>query len=84
VLFDNKTEEPAKKAEQLREFLFHVNMVVQMTGGKPYTRELFEEVKKMKLHNDSLEVSSLLGDLKQEVAELKEQLQRFSFKEEHR
>ncbi|KAH0727846.1 hypothetical protein KY285_003560 [Solanum tuberosum] len=37
----------------------------------------------MKLHNDSLEVSSLLGDLKQEVAVLKEQLQRFSFKEEH-
>ncbi|KAG5611566.1 hypothetical protein H5410_022847 [Solanum commersonii] len=26
-----------------------------MTGGKPYTSELFEEVKKMKLHNDSLD-----------------------------
>ncbi|KAH0660653.1 hypothetical protein KY285_029260 [Solanum tuberosum] len=84
VLFDNKTEDPAKKAEQLRELLFHVNMVVQTTGGKPYTSELFEEVKKMKLRNDSLEVNSLLGDLKQGVTELKEQLQRFSFVEQRR
>ncbi|WMV14335.1 hypothetical protein MTR67_007720 [Solanum verrucosum] len=39
----------------------------------------------MKLRNDSSEVSSLLGDLKQGVAdELKEQLQKFSFKEKHR
>ncbi|WMV26420.1 hypothetical protein MTR67_040178 [Solanum verrucosum] len=38
----------------------------------------------MKLCNDSLEVSSLLGDLKQGVAdELKEQVQRLSFKEQH-
>ncbi|XP_006356559.1 protein AIG1-like [Solanum tuberosum] len=84
VFFDNKTEDPAKKAEQLRELLFHVNMVVQMTGRKPYTSELFEEVKKMKLRNDSVEVNSLLGDLKQGVTELKEQLQRFSFVEQQR
>ncbi|KAH0749300.1 hypothetical protein KY290_028532 [Solanum tuberosum] len=84
VFFDNKTEDPAKKAEQLRELLFHVNMVVQTTGGKPYTSELFEEVKKMKLRNDSVEVNSLLGDLKQGVTELKEQLQRFSFVEQQR
>ncbi|WMV34847.1 hypothetical protein MTR67_028232, partial [Solanum verrucosum] len=83
VFFDNKTEDPAKKAEQLRELLFHVNMVVQMAGGKPYTSELFEEVK-MKLRNDSVEVNSLLGDLKQGVTELKEQLQRFSFVEQQR
>ncbi|KAH0734904.1 hypothetical protein KY285_010611 [Solanum tuberosum] len=39
----------------------------------------------MKFRNDSLEVSSLLGYLKQGVAdELKEQLPRFSFKEQHR
>ncbi|KAG5601775.1 hypothetical protein H5410_033145, partial [Solanum commersonii] len=84
VFFNNKTEDPAKKAEQLKELLFHVNMVVQMTGGKPYTSELFEEVKKMKLRNDSVEVNSLLGDLKQGVTELKEQLQRFSFVEQQR
>ncbi|KAH0652878.1 hypothetical protein KY289_030556 [Solanum tuberosum] len=39
----------------------------------------------MELCNDSLEVSSFLGDLKQGVAdELKEQVQRFSFKEQYR
>ncbi|KAG5631687.1 hypothetical protein H5410_003404 [Solanum commersonii] len=55
------------------------------TRGKPYTCELFEEVNKIKLRNDSLEVSSFLRDLKQGVAdELKEQLQMFSFKEKHR
>ncbi|KAM3375198.1 hypothetical protein P3S68_013912 [Capsicum galapagoense] len=84
VLFDNKTNDPMKKAEQLRELLFHVNMVVQKNGGKPYTNDLFEEVKKMKLHNDTVEVNSLLGDLKQEVTELKEQLQRWSFVDQHR
>ncbi|XP_059299454.1 immune-associated nucleotide-binding protein 9-like [Lycium ferocissimum] len=84
VLLDNKTKDPWKKAEQLRELLFHVNMVVQKNGGKPFKNDLFEEVKKMKLHNDTLEVNSSLGDLKQEVTELKEQLQRWSFEEQHR
>lgn len=45
VLFDNKTKDPMKKAEQLRELIFHVNMVVQTNGGKPYMNDLFEEVK---------------------------------------
>lgn len=45
VLFDNKTEDPAKKAKQFSELIFHVNMVVETTGGKPYTSNLFEEVK---------------------------------------
>ncbi|KAF3672980.1 Protein yippee-like [Capsicum annuum] len=84
VLFDNKTNDPMKKAEQLGELLFHVNMVVQKNGGKPYTNDLFEEVKKMKLHNDTVDVNSLLGDLKQEVTELKEQLQRWSLVDQHR
>ncbi|TMW87494.1 hypothetical protein EJD97_019890 [Solanum chilense] len=84
VLFDNKTEDPAKKAKQFSELIFHVNMVVETTGGKPYTSNLFEEVKKMKLRNDSLEVSSMLGDLKEGVTELKERLQRFSLVEQKR
>ncbi|CAN4099959.1 unnamed protein product [Withania somnifera] len=66
VLFDNKTKDPMKKAKQLREHLFHVNMA------------------KMKLHNDTLDVNSFLGDLKQEVTELKKQLQRWSFEDQHR
>ncbi|KAK4365707.1 hypothetical protein RND71_013587 [Anisodus tanguticus] len=45
VLFDNKTEDPLKKAEQLRNLLVHVNLVVEKNGGKPYTLGLFEELK---------------------------------------
>ncbi|KAK4375294.1 hypothetical protein RND71_005971 [Anisodus tanguticus] len=63
VIFDNKTKDQMKKAEQLRELLFHVNMVVQKNGGKPYTNDVIEEVK---------------------VTELKEQLQRWSFEEQHK
>nr|XP_016505774.1 PREDICTED: protein AIG1-like [Nicotiana tabacum] len=84
VLFDNETKNPMKKADQLRELLFHVNIVVQKTGGKPYTNNLFKEVKKMELHNDKLEANSSPGNIKQEVTELKEQLQRWSCEEQHR
>ncbi|KAH0662578.1 hypothetical protein KY284_027509 [Solanum tuberosum] len=45
VLFDNKTHDPLKKADQLRNFLLHVNLVVEKNGGKPYTTYLFKELK---------------------------------------
>nr|XP_016514371.1 PREDICTED: protein AIG1-like [Nicotiana tabacum] len=83
VLFDNKTKDPMKKADQLRILLFHVNTVAQKTGGKPYTKDLFKEVNKMELHNDKLEANSSPGNIKQEITELKEQLQRWSCEEQH-
>ncbi|KAK4719004.1 hypothetical protein R3W88_017342 [Solanum pinnatisectum] len=45
VLFDNKTHDPLKKADQLRNLLLHVNLVVEKNGGKPYTTYLFKELK---------------------------------------
>ncbi|XP_015078519.1 immune-associated nucleotide-binding protein 9-like [Solanum pennellii] len=45
VLFDNKTEDPVKKAEQLRNLISQVNLVVEKNSGKPYTRDLFMELK---------------------------------------
>lgn len=45
VLFDNKTKDPLKKAEQLKQLLFLVNVVVENNGGKPYTDDLFKELK---------------------------------------
>lgn len=45
VLFDNKTKDELKKAEQLKELLSLVNAVVDNNGGKPYTDELFFELK---------------------------------------
>lgn len=78
VLFDNKTKDPLKKAEQLKQLLFLVNVVVENNGGKPYTDDLFKELKKgaTKLHNQATEVNSLVGYTKQERLELKEQMQK--------
>lgn len=45
VLFDNKTKEKAKKTKQLRQLLSLVDMVVERNGGKPYTDELFVELR---------------------------------------
>ncbi|XP_049357001.1 immune-associated nucleotide-binding protein 9-like [Solanum verrucosum] len=45
VLFDNKTHDPLKKADQLRNLLLDVNLVVEKNGGKPYTTYLFKELK---------------------------------------
>ncbi|KAL0351297.1 UNVERIFIED_CONTAM: Immune-associated nucleotide-binding protein 9 [Sesamum calycinum] len=45
VLFDNRTKDESKKAEQLMELLSFVNAVVDNNGGKPYTDDLFFELK---------------------------------------
>uniref|UniRef100_M1DIR4 NTGP4 n=1 Tax=Solanum tuberosum TaxID=4113 RepID=M1DIR4_SOLTU len=70
-------------------------MIVVYTGGDkledndslndPLDHSCPEDLKKMKLRNDSVEVNSLLGDLKQGVTELKEQLQSLEkqLEEEH-
>ncbi|PHT54013.1 hypothetical protein CQW23_08475 [Capsicum baccatum] len=58
VLFDNKTKDPLKKADQLKRLLLLVNVVVENNGGKPYTDDLFKELKKgaVKLHNQATEL----------------------------
>ena len=45
VLFDNMTEDEVKKSEQLKELLSLVKAVVDNNGGKPYSNELFIELK---------------------------------------
>ncbi|KAI5655903.1 hypothetical protein M9H77_24696 [Catharanthus roseus] len=78
VLFDNKTKDKSQKAEQLQQLLFLVNEVVKNNGGKPYTDALFVELKKgaIKLRDQTAEVNSLEGYSKQEISELKEQMQK--------
>ncbi|KAJ4828466.1 hypothetical protein Tsubulata_031333 [Turnera subulata] len=46
VLFDNKTKDEHKRAQQVRELVSLVNKVIAQNGGKPYTNELFEKVQK--------------------------------------
>ncbi|KAH6789020.1 P-loop containing nucleoside triphosphate hydrolases superfamily protein [Perilla frutescens var. hirtella] len=83
VLFDNKTKEKAKKSEQLKKLVSLVDMVVEKNGRKPYTDELFVELKEgaNKLRDQTAEVNSLEGYTKQEISELKEQFQK-SYKEQ--
>ncbi|XP_060186876.1 immune-associated nucleotide-binding protein 9-like [Lycium barbarum] len=45
VLFDNKNQDPLKKAEQLSNLLLLVNLVVEKNDGRPYTEDLFKELK---------------------------------------
>ena len=78
VLFDNKTKDQAKKDEQLQQLLSLVNMVIAQNGGKPFTDEIFAELKKgaIKLRDQTEEVNSLEGYSKRELFELKEQMHR--------
>ncbi|WMV34836.1 hypothetical protein MTR67_028221 [Solanum verrucosum] len=41
VLFDNKTHDPLKKADQLRNHLLDVNLVVEKNGGKEWWKTIY-------------------------------------------
>ncbi|XP_075480833.1 immune-associated nucleotide-binding protein 9-like isoform X2 [Primulina tabacum] len=75
VLFDNKTKDKSKINEQLRQLISLVTAVVDRNGGKPYTDEIFIELKKgsAKLRDQTAEVNSLEGYSKQEISVWKEQ-----------
>ncbi|PRQ20523.1 putative P-loop containing nucleoside triphosphate hydrolase [Rosa chinensis] len=77
VLFDNKTKDESKRVEQVQQLLALVNSVIAQNGGRPYTDEIFAEVKKgaMKLRDQQEEVASLKGYSKREISHLNEQMQ---------
>ncbi|XP_062029617.1 immune-associated nucleotide-binding protein 9-like [Rosa rugosa] len=77
VLFDNKTKDESKRVEQVQRLLSLVNLVIAQNGGRPYTDEIFAEVKKeaMKLRDQQEDVASK-GYSKQEISHLNEQMQR--------
>ncbi|KAI3417432.1 AIG1-type G domain-containing protein, partial [Psidium guajava] len=76
VLFDNKTKDETKRIEQVQHLLSLVNMVMVQNDGKPYTDDLFVEMKKgaMKLHEQQEVVGSLKGYTEGELMKLEEQL----------
>ncbi|XP_068648609.1 immune-associated nucleotide-binding protein 9 [Aristolochia californica] len=73
VLFDNKTKDKAKRAEQVNELMSLVGNVVSENGGIPYSNELFSTLKdkRTKMHE---EIQSLSGYSKQEISVLKAQM----------
>ncbi|RAL42981.1 unnamed protein product [Cuscuta campestris] len=77
VLFDNKTKDKRKKDSQLTQLLSLVNTVVDRNCGKPYTDEIFSELREgaVQIRNQVAEFSSL-GCSKQEISEWKDQLQK--------
>ncbi|KAI7732267.1 hypothetical protein M8C21_024452, partial [Ambrosia artemisiifolia] len=76
VLFDNRSKDQKKKTQQVQELLSLVNMVLTKNNGKPYTDEIFSELKRgtRKLHEQTEEVQSLQGYTKQEISDLTEQM----------
>ncbi|KAG8378501.1 hypothetical protein BUALT_Bualt08G0143700 [Buddleja alternifolia] len=82
VLFDNKTKDELKKTDQLKKLLSLVNSVVDNNGGKPYTDELFVELKAsvfkgaLKLRDQTVEVNSLGVYSNEELSGLNEQFRK--------
>ncbi|KAJ8759571.1 hypothetical protein K2173_007199 [Erythroxylum novogranatense] len=77
VLFDNKTKDELKRVNQVQELLVLVNKVISQNNGQPFTDELFMELKngEIRLRNQQEEVSSLEGYSKQEISDLRAQMQ---------
>nr|AFK35981.1 unknown [Lotus japonicus] len=75
LLFDNKTKDERKRSEQVQQLFSFVNMVLSQNGGRPYTDDLFAELKKgaLKLHNQQSQVNSLEGHSNKEILEYKKQ-----------
>uniref|UniRef100_A0A1J3K9Z2 Protein AIG1 n=1 Tax=Noccaea caerulescens TaxID=107243 RepID=A0A1J3K9Z2_NOCCA len=76
VLFDNKTTDKRKKAEQVQKLLSLVDSIARKNDGKPFTDELFQELQDeaVKLRDQKKEVESLKGYSKNEISELKKQI----------
>ncbi|CAL9217312.1 unnamed protein product [Arabidopsis halleri] len=76
VLFNNKTTDKAKKAEQLQKLLSLVESIVKRNNGKPYTDELFHELQEeaTKLRDQKKEVEALKGYSNNEISEFKKQI----------
>ncbi|BAU00831.1 hypothetical protein LR48_Vigan303s004000 [Vigna angularis] len=78
VLFDNKTKDEGKRSGQVQELLYFVNIVLSRNGGRPYTDELFTELKKraMELHKEQRKVDSLKEEYsKDAISEFEKQMQ---------
>ncbi|KAK9162106.1 hypothetical protein Syun_003008 [Stephania yunnanensis] len=74
ILFDNKTKDEGKKAEQVKDLLLLINMVLEKNGGRPYSDEIFAEVKKGAMLHDQKEQLKYMNGSPQEIMELKEQM----------
>ncbi|KAI3737264.1 hypothetical protein L2E82_27261 [Cichorium intybus] len=90
VLFDNKTKDPTKRSNQVQELLNLVNMVSKNNEGKPYTNEIFTEMKiERKLKDTTLKFEKLLEEeriarlkTEEEIQKLRQELEEARKREE--
>ncbi|XP_027329150.1 immune-associated nucleotide-binding protein 9-like [Abrus precatorius] len=77
VLFNNNPKKNKNKEGQVQQLLRLVNTVVSQNGGLPYTNEIFNAVKeKATLRDQQQKVAdSLKGYSKEEILEIKQQMQ---------
>ncbi|KAK7401419.1 hypothetical protein VNO78_12880 [Psophocarpus tetragonolobus] len=77
VLFDNKTKDENKKLGQVQQLLNLVNMVMSQNGGRPFTNELFKELKEKARIQDNQKklIESEEGYSKAEMLEFKKEMQ---------
>nr|KYP46822.1 Protein AIG1 [Cajanus cajan] len=77
VLFDNRTQDKTKKLGQVQQLLNLVSMVISDNSGRPFTNELFIELKDKATMRDNQQkvIESLKGYSKEEISEIKRQMQ---------
>ncbi|KAI3964266.1 hypothetical protein MKW92_037179 [Papaver armeniacum] len=76
VIFDNKTKEEKKRRDQIQQLTRSVKMVLDANGGKPFTNEFFEELKREALRRPETEEHNLNMYMlyQQRIAEINESI----------
>lgn len=73
VLFNNKTKDKVDKNAQVQQLMSCVDSVIANNGGKPFSDEIFRELKKgaVKLHDKQKVIDNLEGYTAEQIAALK-------------
>lgn len=76
VLFNNKARDKNEKNAQLQQLLFYVDSVIANNGGKPFSDEIFQELKQgaLKLHDKEKVIENLKGYSAEQIAALKKEI----------
>ncbi|KAJ1701767.1 hypothetical protein LUZ63_001546 [Rhynchospora breviuscula] len=74
VLFNNRTKDQNEKDAQVQKLLLYVNRVIANNGGKPFSDEIFSELKleALKLHDEEKVIDNMKGQSAEQIAALKE------------
>ncbi|KAJ4761748.1 P-loop containing nucleoside triphosphate hydrolases superfamily protein [Rhynchospora pubera] len=76
VLFNNKTKDKNEKNSQVQQLLFYVDSIIANNGGKPFSDEIFRELKQgaLRLHDKEKVIENLKGYSAEQIAVLKKEI----------